>query len=489
MCVVMPGASILALTRTSRCVGIFACERASWYEVRVVPALSSRRVLTCTTIGTSSCRLWPRVCHCVHGNSCGMIRHSQREAQVLQLCSLGMLAGYSDSDGSEGEDYLPVAAGPRSIWQSSSRRHSVADAWSEAPPNLEGMHADIAREIEPAAPSVQLSDCVVEKLLRLAFVVNDPQQYCPEPTRKRRRGKHPPELGALLASSMRSPTTDVASHFNSKERRLGYHEFERRLALDVKTSVRHVRDRATHLWRTAARAVQNGWAIMAKVTRLMYSRVGHRTRLLQGPPGDDQAPPPEDGMRPPADELTCHGVLCTWMLELGLQDAEVLALVAEGHRGEALRSRLVALPLYEQAFASFTAFVSGKAEALSFRSEAASMELCMGGTLPHRVHVHAFLGPHVDFVSWDSWSPQKGLSPGDMFWGGSVPHIRLLRPRRNNKALHQETIGGLYYVLMEKPGTMFRAGTRWPFKDVACHGLGSLVHVGGYLHLCKPFFF
>ena len=397
---------------------------------------------------------------------------------MLQLLSVTMLAGYSDSDGSDDGDLLPVASCPRSIWQSGDRRHSVAHAWSEVPPNLEGLLEGVAEDTVPFSPAEQQSDCVVEKLLRVAFLVNDPQKYCPEPKRKRRRGKYAPELGTLLAQSMRSPTTDVAPHFDSKERRLGYHEFERRLALDMKTSIRDVRNKATQLWRAAVRASQNGWAIMAKVTRVMYSRVGHRTRVLQGPPGDDQSPPPEDGMRPPADERTCLGVLCTWMLELGLQDADVLALVAEGHRGEALRSRLVALPLYEQAFASFTEFVVSKAEALSFGSQAASMELCMAGSMPHRVHVHAFLGPHVDFVAWDSWSPQKGLAPSDMFWGGCVPHLRLLRPRRANRALHQETIGGLYYVLMEKPGTMFRSGNRWPFKDMECHGLWSIVYVG-----------
>ena len=99
------------------------------------------------------------------------------------------------------------------------------------------------------------------------------------------------------------------------------------------------------------------------------------------------------------------------------------------------------------------------------------MELYMAGSMPHRVHVHAFLGPHVDFVAWDSWLPVKGFQPSDMFWGGSQPHLRLLRARRAHKGVHQETIGGLYYVLMEKPGTMFRAGNRWPFKDVAFHGL------------------
>ena len=346
----------------------------------------------------------------------------------------------------------------------------MAHAWSAAPPNLEGLLLAEAQDSVPIAPAAPQSDCIVEKMLRLAFVVNEPQRYCPEPTRKRRRGKSTPELGTLLAQSMRSPRTDVAAHFTCPERRLGYHEFERRLALDLKTSVREVRHKASQLWRAAARAIQHGWAIMAKVTRVMYSRVGHRTRQLLSPPGYPEAGQPEDGMRPPQEELTCHGVLCTWMLELGLHDAEVLALLAEGHRGEALRLRLVSLPLYEQAFASFSEFVVTRAEALQFRSEAASMELCLAGSWPHRVHVHAFLGPHVDFVAWDSWCPQKGLAPQDMFWGGAVPHLRLLRPRRATRALHQETIGGLYYVLMEKPGTMFRSGNRWPFLDVGSRG-------------------
>ena len=164
--------------------------------------------------------------------------------------------------------------GSRCIWQSGNRRLSVAHALAEAPPNLQGLLGADAADTVPDAPPEKQCACVVERVLRLAFSVEQPQQYCFEPPRKRRRGKQAPALGTLLARSMRSPTTDVCSHFDWKDRRKGYHELDRRYALDMQTSVRQVRDRSKQLWLTADRAVRNGWSILAKVRDQMYVRQG-----------------------------------------------------------------------------------------------------------------------------------------------------------------------------------------------------------------------
>ena len=159
------------------------------------------------------------------------------------------------------------------------------------------------------------------------------------------------------------------------------------------------------------------------------------------------------------------------MLDLGLHDAHVLALVADGHRGEGLRSRLVALSLYQQAFDCFSAFVVARSRQYGFRSEAASMELCMHGVLPHCGHVHAFLGPQFALVDWGQWNRSKELSEGDLYWVGTIPHLQLLGAHPNPRGFCHEAIRGLYYALMEKPGTMFRAGNGWPFQEVACHAV------------------
>ena len=153
----------------------------------------------------------------------------------------------------------------------------MAHALAEAPPNLHSLLGADAADTVPDAPPEKQCACVVERVLRLAFSVEQPQQYCLEPPRKRRRGKQAPALGTLLARSMRSPTTDVCSHFDWKDRRKGYHELDRRYALDMQTSVRQVRDRSKQLWLTADRAVRNGWSILAKVRDQMYVRQG-RTR-------------------------------------------------------------------------------------------------------------------------------------------------------------------------------------------------------------------
>ena len=95
----------------------------------------------------------------------------------------------------------------------------------------------------------------------------------------------------------------------------------------------------------------------------------------------------------------------------------------------------------------------------------------MNGALPHRVHVHAFLGPQIAFVDWGQWNRSKELSEGDLYWGGTIPHLQLRVAHPNPRGFCQETICGLYYALMEKPGTMFRAGNGWPFQEVECHAV------------------
>merc|ERR1712026_661777 len=112
--------------------------------------------------------------------------------------------------------------GSRCIWQSGNRRLSVAHALAEAPPNLQSLLGADAADTVPDAPPEKQCACVVERLLRLAFSVEQPQQYCFEPPRKRRRGKQAPALGTLLARSMRAPTYSTGKGRPQQKRCLLY---------------------------------------------------------------------------------------------------------------------------------------------------------------------------------------------------------------------------------------------------------------------------
>ena len=398
---------------------------------------------------------------------------------IFWLCTrtqfLNMLLGFSDEDGSGSEDGLPIDSVPFSVWQAAGQRQSVAIAFHERPANLTGLESAESVGTQSAAPSLAYnSACPVERMLRLALQVNAPQEYVPARPRKKIKGKQPPDLGDMLAVLVEQPDLDPASHFGYLERRAGYHEFERRFGLDVQQPVRVVRARATQLWLAARRNVQNGWGILAQVAKVMYIRVGARTRMLVSPPGDSGTTL-SDGLLPQSHIVPCLGALCTWMLALGLNDPSVLQIVGSGTRGLELVTALKSVGLYRQAFDGFDAWVQRKASELGFASRAASMELCMNGSLPHRVHVHCFLGPNVDMQVWDKHGQETNIDLDGMVWSGVRPNIRLLRTRKIRRPVITEAVGGLYYVLTEKPGSMFRSGNRWPFQEcmyrsVCLHG-------------------
>ena len=377
-----------------------------------------------------------------------------------------MLVGYLDDTGAGSDDDLPVAEELVDIWQPGARRHSVASAYAACPQNLiwQDQHGDHDAEAATAISATEVA-CPVERLLRMALLVNRPQEYAPAPSRKRRRSKQPPTLGELLAALMASPSDDPAPHYKSADRRLGYHEFSRRFANDLGQTIRAINDQAQQLWNHSRREVQNGWAVLGQVSKIMYERVGARTRKLRPVPGQAGAVG-DDGLRHESFTLHCLGVLCTWMLDLGLEDPAVMAAVAAGIQGEQLAEVFKGMPLYQHAFVGFKAWVQAKAEALGFGTHACSMELCVHGSLRQRVHVHAWLGPQLDMMAWTDRVHVVALNLADMGWGGVRPHMRVLRPRRAGGALRAEIIGGMYYVLTVKPGTMFRHGSRWPFSDL-----------------------
>ena len=379
---------------------------------------------------------------------------------------LAMLLGFLDEDDYPSDDDLPVARQVDSVWEPGRQRNSVASACSQRLPNLVGLDESANPAPPPQRPQVDYSAMgPAERLLRMALLVNSPQDYVERPTRKRRRLKQRPSLGEQLAALIADPAGDPAPWTTYVGRRLGYHEFERRFAADLGFSIRAAREPAKKLWSAADRGVQNGWTVLAQVGQHMYDKVNSRTRVLKAPPGDSETKV-VDGTIPEAVSLCCLGLLCTWILDLGLDDLGVMLKVRNGLQGEALLQALKNVPLYEQAFQSFYEWIVHRSDSLGFRTHAGSMEMCMQGTPAHRVHVHAFMGPQLDMMAWQSSQHTVSVDLATLAWGGARPNVRLMRCRRQGRAVRDEIVGGMYYVLMNKPGSMFRMGNRWPFTEL-----------------------
>jgi hypothetical protein len=150
---------------------------------------------------------------------------------------------------------------------------------------------------------------------------------------------------------------------------------------------------------------------------------------------------------------------------LGLDDVGVEQAVRSGLRGDQLIAVMLRMNLYRQSFEAFAEQVARWATLYHFESHAASMELCMQGNCIQRVHLHAFLGPPVDNVAWESRRAPSLVDVSSLMWLGSIPNVRCIRGHARTSILRHEAAGGMYYVLMQKPGTMFRVGNKWPFQD------------------------
>ena len=171
------------------------------------------------------------------------------------------------------------------------------------------------------------------------------------------------------------------------------------------------------------------------------------------------------GSVPDAPLLQSHGFLGTWNTSLGLDDVGVEQAVRSGLRGDQLIAVMLRMNLYRQSFEAFAEQVARWATLHHFESHAASMELCMQGNCIQRVHLHAFLGPPVDNVAWQSRCVSTVVDVASLIWLGSIPTVRCIRGHSRTSILRHEAVGGMYYVLMQKPGTMFRTGNKWPFQD------------------------
>jgi hypothetical protein len=222
------------------------------------------------------------------------------------------------------------------------------------------------------------------------------------------------------------------------------------------------------MWHNTSLNVRNNWTVLAKISgHLFVVPEGKQRRSLRSSDNGTGDTPCSTTVHAPL--LQCYGFLATWNTSLGLDDAEVGEAVRSGLRGDQLIAFMQSMKLYRDAFNSLAEKVVGWSAAYHFQTHAVSMELCMQGNCIQRVHLHAFLGPSVDNSAWGSCRTSSVVDVASLKWQGNTPMVRCIRAHARSSILRHEAIGGLYYVLMKKPGSMFRDGNKWPFQDSALH--------------------
>ena len=178
---------------------------------------------------------------------------------------------------------------------------------------------------------------------------------------------------------------------------------------------------------------------------------------------------PESGQQKPTEPaiqtMEVWGALLTWNTCFGLADEEVKSKVREGFRKEALLAELLRLPMYKIHFEAFQQRIQTLASKWGFGIWAVGMELSMEAADPGRIHLHAMLTPILSWAGHTNKCRKTVLEMQLLEWNGVFPDVR---PSLNNgryRQLAEAFQSGLYYVLCDKVGAMFRASSIKLFED------------------------
>ena len=224
------------------------------------------------------------------------------------------------------------------------------------------------------------------------------------------------------------------------------------------------------LWDAADEAAKCNWNFWRSVPARLYSYgiSKHCAVRIPLPNGDILAPDSCHHLE--VDPVLCDafGILLTYHTSLGLYSPAVLQFVAEGYTGHSLVAKLKSLPAYEAEFDAFWSRVQDIGQSLGFSAHAASMEMCFSSVPKGRVHLHAFLGHAISWQGWQRDAAKVQIRLSHLLWRGLRPNMQAMRPWGRSRNLSMLAANGLYYVLGDKKGSMYSAGTCRPFEDLSC---------------------
>ena len=236
----------------------------------------------------------------------------------------------------------------------------------------------------------------------------------------------------------------------------------------VRRSIRHISAASSITWQALDDEGKSRWYPLEKLTPLscidgMFPQSGAR------PPTSRNELPSVGAVVPLgcAPKVSGWGYLATYNTNIGVGDPMVLRWVQEGLRGEALRTKLLDHPLYRACFDRFWEWHQATAVSMGFETYCASMEHSEHARNPARIHLHAYAGVHISGgVGWMKSPRSLMISTEEMVWEGCRPHVRPTTTRRKaDAAVFHAVTGGVYYVVGEKIGGMYREANAWPIQD------------------------
>ena len=367
-------------------------------------------------------------------------------------------------DGDAMEDMFSSVA-----WHAAPQRVAVSDLVHAPNDRLAGVTAEGASN--DGAMMFSLWDPMSlepSNLLRRTIFENHPELYIKPERPKRRRGKGDKlTLGEVLFKLQANPESPGLGKGSYDERKAAFDEFVRVYGNASGLFNYAVKVECRRLWAGLSHSDRYAWYLVSLITHRMYRHKKGTKRLLLPPPTESLMNP-EPSTREPLifpENLEVFGMLCTWNSMACMQSVAVVRAKAKNLPAAELVTALMESSDHLSVWEAFTSRVQKVAQACGFSSWACCMEASLQASEYGRFHLHAFWGQAISSLGWETNAYRVRIQPERLRWDGNLPDVKIMKARGGRSTIENRTIGGLYYCLAKKEGSVFRAGSMQPFED------------------------
>lgn len=266
----------------------------------------------------------------------------------------------------------------------------------------------------------------------------------PESSRVRCCTKRPASVVEILERMALKPETAVVEVHMSWEDRRKVGQFIASLyAVHNSLTCHQAREILKKAWNSAKPAVKSNACLLMRQTEHM--------------PLD-----PSEKTTPRPANHECYGCILTWQTRWGRGGDALDEFLSRGLHIDDLTELCRTVAPLREAFDEFVIWISQVVQDLGMSFWSCAMELNGTESAVSVVHLHAFV-----CKNWAAWnSPQFTkvvISPTKLAWNNMVPHPQPTRIG-NRQNPQRALMGGLYYQLAPKVGSLFTASNQVLWK-------------------------
>lgn len=353
---------------------------------------------------------------------------------------------------------------------------SLSSVLNEQPINVHGLSTEAGRPVyEPVQTAWNPESLEPWNLLSRALHEHHPLLYVQCRPERRRRRKCIQDLGTLVKKLQQRPRY-ISWRISHDQICAGRDEFVRRYAEASCQSWSSIVRLAKRVFNQQIREWKNAWTVVNRVAKVMFEGNSRGRRLLE-PPAHAWLPQSLAGDKDDRvqSSLEVFGMLVSWNTDFGLQEPALRALLEADLDDDALLPGMMSIPIYKWHFDAFRDRIQHLACIWNLPSWACCMELSCHAEERGRVHLHAMFAPVITWSGHPRNLRKVTVPLAQLVWDGVAPDVRPSSGTGRTRQIAEAFVGGLYYVLCDKIGSMYRDSSLTLFRDMQ-YGKYVLVH-------------